>query len=437
MALLVGAIAALAMLVGGILSYAVVRDEQYDTVDDFLNRRGEATEQITGGRLGGAGGAPLGGGRPPIDDGVVLQVNGEGGSLLLSLNPDVELGLPNVDEIGELRTARIDGERFRIRTDVNADGDTIQLARSLAEADDTVAAIRNRLWLLGALVSLVAAGLGWLVAGRIARPLERLSDAADHIAKTTDLDAVEIRTGDPTTKFEVGRLSASFSSMLDALRRSHEQQQHFVADAGHEMRTPLTTLRTNVEMLQSGRLSGDDEAASLAAIEREVGELTNLTNELVELSTAPGATEMKPFDLCETVAIAVERARVRHNRDISVKGESLLISGRPASLDRAITNLIDNAVKFSPAGSPIEVTVGQSRVSVRDRGTGIDDADIEHVFERFYRADDARTLPGSGLGLSIVAKVAHDHGGTSFIEQPGEGRGVVVGFTVESALDKS
>jgi two-component system sensor histidine kinase MprB len=433
MALLVGSISALAMLVGGVLSYGAVRDEQYGTIDDFLNRRGDATEQFTGGRGALAAGSPRVPGRPSVDDGVVLQVNGPDGSLLLTLNPDVELNLPRAEHLGEMRTERIDGERFRVRADVTADGLTVQLARSLTEADNTVEAIRNRLWLLGVLVSFCAAALGWIAAGRIARPIERLSEAADHIAKTTDLDAVETPAGDPTTKFEVGRLAASFSSMLDALRRSREQQQHFVADAGHEMRTPLTTLRTNVEMLQSHRLSDDDEAASLEAIAREVDEMTNLTNELVELSTAPAASETRRVNLAETVAIAVERARVRHSREISVEGESMVVAGRPASLDRAVTNLIDNAVKFSPAGSRIDVTVGQDQVSVRDRGAGIDAADVEHVFERFYRADGARTLPGSGLGLSIVAKVAHDHGGTAFIEQPVDGPGVVVGFTVEPA----
>lgn len=429
MALLVGAIAALAMLIGGILSYAAVRQEQYDTIDRFLDRRGAGQEQIL--RERDFDSLPFERLSPPVDDRVTFQVNTPDGSVILASNPDVELPLPEPDEMEELRTISLDGERFRVSAELIDDGNIVQLGQSLTEADDTVAAIRNQLWLLGVTVSAIAAALGWIAAGRISRPLERLTGAADHIALTTDLDGVEAPGGSPTTRFEVGRLAASFSAMLEALRGSREQQQQLVVDAGHEMRTPLTTVRTNVELLQSGRLSTDDRARSLEAIAREVDELTNLTSELVELSAATGSGEQaQTVDLYEVAVIAAERARSRHGRVVVVTGETSPVIGQAASLDRAVTNLIDNAVKFSPSVSQIDVDVELGRVSVRDRGPGIAAHERELVFQRFYRAPAARTLPGSGLGLAIVAKIAADHGGNAFVADPADGTGIVIGFSV-------
>ncbi len=434
MALLVGAIAALAMLVGGILSYAAVSDEQYGTVDRFIQHRGEAPQQF--GRFSDLPDtpSPFDRIRPQVDDGVTFQVNDADGSLLISSNAEILLAAPQPDELGKLRTIAIDGERFRVSADVTGEGNIVQIARSLAEADATVAAIRNRLWLLGVIVSLAAAALGWLVAGRISRPLERLTGIADHIARTADLDVVETSGGDASARFEVARLSASFSAMVQALRSSREQQQQLVADAGHEMRTPLTTVRTNAELLQSGRLSAEHQAKSLDAIVREVDELTNLTNELVELSTAIGDGEQRhDVDLYDIAATAAERARSRHDREIAVYGDSAPVSGQPAGLDRAVTNLIDNAAKFSPPDTPIHVCVEPGRVSVSDLGPGIAADDRKQIFERFYRAETARSLPGSGLGLAIVAKIAADHGGEAFVAEPIDGVGAVVGFTVATS----
>lgn len=433
MALLVGAIAALAMLVGGFLSYAAVSDEQYDTVDRFL-QRGHRPEEFDRFRDPPEGVSPFDRVRPQVDDGVTFQANTAEGELVVSSNSVIELDMPRPDELGMLRTIDLDGERFRVSAETTADGNIVQVARSLAEADATVAAIRNRLWMLGVIVALVAAALGWLVAGWISRPLERLTGVVGQIARTADLDVVETPVGDASTRFEVSRLSAGFSAMVEALRSSREQQQQLVADAGHEMRTPLTTVRTNAELLQSGRLSADDRARSLEAIVREVDELTNLTNELVELSTANGDGEQRrDVDLYDVAAAASDRARSRHSREIVLQGGPATISGRPAGLDRAVTNLIDNAAKFSPPGTPIHVLVEPGRVSVRDLGPGIAAEDSEHVFERFYRAETARTMPGSGLGLAIVAKIADDHGGVAFVAEPIDGKGAVVGFTVATS----
>lgn len=430
-AVLVGIIAASAMLVGGFWSYAAVSEEQYAAVDQFLERRREAPEQVE--RISNLppDASPFDDVRLPVDDGVTFQVNAADGTLLFASNPDIELDLPVASELGTLRTVHVGGDRFRIRADTTADGDIVQVARSLAEADATVEAIRNRLWLLGIVVSVVAAALGWLLAGWMSRPLERLTGVVDHVARTSDLSVEHATTVNSDSRFEVDRLAVSFASMLGALRRSSEQQQQLVADAGHEMRTPLTTVRTNVELLQSGRLTDDDRAHSLAAIVREVDELAKLTDELVELSAVDGSGESaQTVDLLEVVTTAAERAHLRHGRQVDVTGTASQIEGRPTALDRAVTNLIDNAVKFSPPDTPIVVIVGTHRVAVRDYGVGIDEADRGRVFERFHRSEAARTLPGSGLGLAIVAKVAADHDGAPFVADPCDGDGVIVGFTV-------
>ncbi|MDW3216035.1 MAG: HAMP domain-containing sensor histidine kinase [Ilumatobacteraceae bacterium] len=433
-ALLVGVIAASAMFVGGLWSYAAVSDEQYSAVDRFLERRNEAPGQLDRIPVPPPGTIALEGIRQQIDDGVIFQVTAPDGAVLVTSDPDVVLGLPDLGTLGELRTITIDGERFRVGADTNAGGNIVQLARSLAEADATVGAIRRRLWLLGIVVSAIAAGLGWLLAAWTTRPLERLTAVVDHVAGTRDLDVPLDMSSPGSGRSEVHRLSASFSTMLAALRRSREQQRQLVGDAGHEMRTPLTTLRANAELLQSGRLTDDDRARSLDAIVREVDELTKLTNELVELSASDDAGEsVRPIDVFDIATAATERGAIRHRRRIELLGTRCSADGQPAALDRAVTNLIDNAAKFSPPDAAITVTVESGRLAVRDHGPGIGADDRARVFERFYRADAVRTLPGSGLGLAIVAKVAADHGGAAFVDDPDDGQGAIVGFTFATA----
>ena len=290
----------------------------------------------------------------------------------------------------------------------------VQVARSLAETDEALAGVRNRLLLLGLLTTVAAAAVGWLTARRIARPIEELADGAERVARTQELDTPFAATGPD----EVGRLAASLTSMLAALDRSRRQQRQLVADAGHELKTPLTTLRTSVELLQRDDLTPHDRDRLLRTVSAEVGELTTLVTEIVDLGTDAARTEpAQPCDLREVADAVAERAQRRHGRPVEVSGPSVHVVAQPAMLDRAITNLVDNAVKFSPPGSPVSIAVEADRVSVRDHGPGIDAADLPHVFERFYRSTAARTLPGSGLGLAIVAHVAEAHGGAAFAAQ--------------------
>ena len=441
-ALLVGVLVAVATAAASIGAYSASRDEAYDTVDDFLDERGERTVGAIA-EFSTRFGLPENFELPPgvtqprgqsrfVDDDSVVAITLPDDILAtvppsVLTDPDIELPPPSAGGI-VTETVVIDGERYRLRSETLLTGVVVQVARSLEETDSTLSAIRTRLWVLGVGVTVGAVGLGWLAARRLARPLEQLSDAAEHITATGDLTTpLAVEAGG-----EVGQVSRSFSEMLAALDESRRQQQQLVVDAGHELRTPLTTLRTNADLLASGKLDAADTERALASIRAEVDELANLTTELVELSAdAPGDPVREVVDLGEVVRGAADRASRRHGRNVVVDGESADVVGDPAQLDRAVTNLLDNAAKFSPEGAPIEVLVGSDRVEVADRGPGIDCDDLPHVFDRFYRATASRTLPGSGLGLAIVAQAAAAHGGDAYAANRREG--AVVGFTFEPA----
>jgi two-component system sensor histidine kinase MprB len=224
---------------------------------------------------------------------------------------------------------------------------------------------------------------------------------------------------------ELSRLGRSFNTMLEALDASQRSQRQLVEDASHELRTPLTSLRTNIEVLAgSDSLPPEDRRRLLRDVVRQLEELTALVADLVDLTRGDepdSAVEDVRLDM--VVAEAVERARM-HSPDkrFALELEPCLVAGVPARLDRAVSNLLDNAAKWSPPGGTIEVDVRDGELSVRDYGPGIDPADLPHVFERFYRARSARGLPGSGLGLAIVRQVAESHGGDVSAETaPGGG----------------
>jgi len=313
----------------------------------------------------------------------------------------------------------IGGVHARVYTAALPTGDAVQAARPLEDVDRT---LRHLLFAL-ALVSLggvaLAVWLGLLVARAALTPVKQLTDAAEHVARTRDLSR-RIRA-DRTD--ELSRLGASFNTMLEALSSSQQAQRQLVADASHELRTPLTSLRTNIEVLSSGALPPEDRERLLADVVAQLGELTLLVSDLVDLARGdePAAVpEDVRLDLL--VADAVERAR-RHapDRTFFTELEPSLVEGVPGRLHRAVANLIDNAAKWSPPGGQIEVSVSGGEVSVRDHGPGIADSDLPHVFDRFYRAPAARGLPGSGLGLAIVRQVAQSHGGTVVAERANGG----------------
>lgn len=329
-----------------------------------------------------------------------------------------------------LDTVSAGATTLRVATVVFHDGGWLQVARDREEAETVLRALRRRLALLALAATVVGAFAGWLVARRIARPIVRLRDTTAAIARTQDLDTPVPAEG----AGEVRGLAESFHTMVRALATSREQQRRLVDDAGHEMRTPLTSLTTNAELLEAyERLPPDDRPQVLAALRADVGELTSLTDELVDLATDRSSDEpAQPIDLAELAAAVATRARRRHRRgvEVAITGEGL-VTARPRMIERAIANLVDNALKYSADETVVELRVTPTSVEVCDRGDGIDPRDLDHVFERFYRADDARTRPGSGLGLAIVAQIAERHGGRVWARNRFEG-GAAVGFALDA-----
>ncbi|ARZ68561.1 histidine kinase [Streptomyces albireticuli] len=273
------------------------------------------------------------------------------------------------------------------------------------------------------------AGLGIARAGL--RPVDRLTDAVEHIARTEDL-AVRIPVDGED---EIARLSRSFNSMTAALASSRDRQQQLIADAGHELRTPLTSLRTNIDLLvrseETGRaIPPDDRRELLTSVKAQMTELAALIGDLQELSrpeTAPGSGPVQVIALHETAERAVERARLRGSGlTFEVHLEDWYVRAEPAALERALVNLLDNAVKFSPPGGTVSVALSAGELTVRDHGPGIPAAELPHVFDRFWRSPSARSLPGSGLGLSIVARTVERAGGSVRLSAAGDGGGGTV-----------
>jgi len=274
--------------------------------------------------------------------------------------------------------------------------------------------------LIGLGVIALAALGGWVIASRTARPIVRLTSAAEDVATSGRLDHPV-----PTNRRgEVGRLARAFASMLHALDQSTAQQQRLVQDASHELRTPLTSLRTNLDTLRRhAELDPEVRDRVLADLDSELQELGDLANELVQLTVDARSTEHEePVQLDRLARAAVERASRRSGREIRVTAAPTTVIARPAALARAVGNLLDNAAKFSPDDTPIEVKVSSGCIEVRDHGPGIDPSDLPFVFDRFYRAVDARNLPGSGLGLSIARAGIDASGGRVYAENdPGGG----------------
>jgi len=306
--------------------------------------------------------------------------------------------------------ADVDGTPVRVYVTLAGPGTVLQVGRSLAEVEQV---LRQLVWTLAA-ISLAAVGLaavfGRLVAAAAVAPVRRVAQAADTVARTGELSHhIAVASGD-----ELGRLAASFNTMLDALSESLARQRQLVADASHELRTPLATVRTNVEVLtRIHELAPDDRATLIRETVAQIEELTTLVGDLVELARGDGQQE--PFtavNLDEVVRRAVD-AVGHHYPSVAFRVESASspIRGAPGRVSRAVSNLVDNAAKWSPPGAEVEIAVGAGAVTVRDHGPGLDPTDLPHVFDRFYRSPRARTTPGSGLGLAIVAGVARRHGG--------------------------
>jgi len=319
-----------------------------------------------------------------------------------------------------IRNTTIQGIHAREVVAPTRDGAVI-VARSLASTDHEL----HRLQLILVLVSLgsvaVAAAAGALVSRTTLAPVRRLTGAAERIAETSDPSE---RVPEMSGRDELSRLGRAFNTMLAALEESIETQRRFVADASHELRTPLTSLQTNIEVLKhQERLDPAQRSELFADLEREAHEMRDLIAALLELARGDANLEHVAVSLDELVENVLDRARVRFPTvHFNAHIEPTTVEGVPERLERAVWNLLENAGKWTAPGSSVDVTLAGGELRVRDHGPGIAAEDRGHVFDRFYRASSARSLPGSGLGLAIVREVAEAHGGSVSAEDaPGGG----------------
>ncbi|MGB9185934.1 MAG: HAMP domain-containing sensor histidine kinase [Solirubrobacteraceae bacterium] len=429
LALIAAASVAVAVLIAAMVCYLVVRQQLRSQVDTALIAQASAVQHGQVMHLGGdLPGLPASAGGPapytqavspsgqiqllganltlPVSAATLTLAHGQGTTSL----SDVHVGSSHLREISFSFVGTVNGAPQTL---------AIQLARPLNGVDGILANLRLVLAMVGLGGIALAAALGRLAGRRVLAPLAEVASAAQHIGETDDLSRrIRVHADD-----EVGQLATRFNSMLDrlegsraALDESVRAQRQLVADASHELRTPVTSLRTNIEvLLENPQLEAEDRRRLLADVVEQSEELTALVSDLIELARGdePGfATEDVRLD-----GVAAESvARARRNAPGVTFAASLApvsMDGVPARLERAINNLLDNAARHSPPGAPVELTVDADGVRVRDHGTGIVPDDLPYVFDRFFRGTNARGRQGSGLGLAIVRQVTEQHGGTA------------------------
>ncbi len=427
---------ALTVVLASILLYVVAREQLRAPVDEALESRAAEISRHPLGVFETPQGETFLALRPEFGETRgYTQVVREDGSTLVPPRQDVELP---VDEdvlavAGERsaafwRDVDVDGRHLRVFTFAYGPGAAVQVARPLNEVDQSLERIGLFLLLIAAAGVVIAAGLGLVVARAALTPVRRLTETIEHVSETQDLtERIEVTGND-----ELSRLATSFNTMLGALEESTRAQRQLVADASHELRTPLTSVRTNIEVLAGDRtLPPEERTRLLSDVVEQLGEMTTLISELIELARAEQQT-VEPEDVRLDLLVAEVVERARRNRPevvYAVELEPAVVQGVPATIERAVGNLLDNAAKWSPAGAEVEVEVRDGTLTVRDHGPGIADEDLPYVFDRFYRARAARGMPGSGLGLAIVRQVADSHGGDVVAEQA-EGGGTRMVLTL-------
>ena len=312
-----------------------------------------------------------------------------------------------------LQDATYRGTRYRVYTAplIQADGALVRIARPLSDATVTLRRLQLLLVALTLGGGLGAAAIARLAAGRVLRPVRELTETIEHVTATQELTA----RIDASGRDEISRLARSFTAMMAALHESVQAQQRLVADASHELRTPLTSLTTDLDLLAEGRGLTDSQAPELLSAAREQAErLRTLIADLLDLArygTGQAHTEDLRLDLITVQAIERVAKRAPH-LSFETHAEETLVHADPDAIERAIANLLDNAVKWSPPEGRIRVAVADGAVTISDEGPGIPASDIPFVFDRFYRSAGGRSQPGSGLGLAIVRQIAETHGGS-------------------------
>lgn len=348
-----------------------------------------------------------------INDGTVFALEGDPNTEKLAGVPEAEVAAGKVAYTA--RSVEVNGRWYRVVTVNSGPGTALLIAQSMESTRHALERLAVVLLFTGVAGVAVAGLTGWAVATRGLQPVRRLRLATEHVAKTEELTPIPVTGSD-----ELARLSTSFNAMLRALSASRTRQRQLVADAGHELRTPLTSLRTNIELLEqashtSGRTLTEAQREDLLSdMDAQVKELTTLVGDLVELARdEPLGSHVEEVDLADVVDSALRRVQLRApSVTFDVQTSPWVLEGESVLLERAVTNLLDNAAKWSPAEGTVTVRLSEGTLVVEDEGPGISDEDLPYIFERFYRSTEARTLPGSGLGLSIVSRAAERHGGT-------------------------
>ena len=423
-----GLAVAAAILATAVFTYLAVRSSLRGEIDRSLERRAEGLREIRRGPDGPPG-RPLG--PPPAErlrpgPGRTPFGGAEGYAQFVSPTgavrrpPGAPAELPvdgRTREIAgagdgrQLRDMDVDGTHVRVLAQGLPGGGAIQIARPLDEVDNQLDDLLVALIALGVVGIALGVGLGALVARAALVPIGRFTSRTEQLSSDLDPSQRMEVVGDD----ELARLAGSFNATLDALERSVEAQRHLVADASHELRTPIASLRANIQTMQEAdRLPEDERERMRADILDELDELTALVADVVELArgTKPGEAN-DDVRLDRLVEDFVARAQRRAGGDVGfrVELEGSLVRGDPERIGRAVSNLLGNAVKWSPPGGVVEVGLRGGVLSVRDHGPGFDEEDLPHVFERFYRAAASRAMSGSGLGLAIVQQAADAHGG--------------------------
>lgn len=329
-----------------------------------------------------------------------------------------------------IQDVEISGRPYRmLTTAIDRTGLAVQIATGLSRVNENLDGLTRRLVAVWATGVLLVGLTAWTLASRAVRPISDLTAAAEDIATTERLDGKGRL--DESAPGEIGRLAGAFSAMLHSLAESRREQQRLVSDAGHELRTPITVIKTNLEILrrQAGALAAEEQAQLIAGALDESDQLADLAAELVDLASDVRRSDeqVAAVELSSLAAEAAHRYGQLTDRTVAVTGDGGVVQGRPSQLERALGNLVDNAVKW--ATSEVVIALEGTTVAVIDDGPGIPETDLPQVFRRFYRSDEARSTPGAGLGLAIVEHLVTAHGGTVFARNS-PGGGAEVGFSL-------
>jgi two-component system sensor histidine kinase MprB len=437
------AVAAVALTLGA-TGYLSTRSHLVGQLQQELRQRAAQGLQAHGsgsanaGSTPGAGGSSRPGGVPPAPplggapgyfqfvkaDGAVAA--GNGGTPQLPVDAQV-LAIARRARGSFFSTTRVRCIHVEIFTIGDPDDHSaVEVALPLSGVDSVLSSLLLSYALLVGAGILLAGVLGTLIARSALAPIDRFSAETERV--TSALDRPRPRRLEETGASELRRLAASFNQTLDALERSIQAQRHLIADASHELRTPMAALRSNIQIfLDAHRLPEEERHGLQHAIIAELDELTQLVADVVELARGSAPSEpTEPIELDQIVQEAIRRAQRRApGLQFSLELEPTVIVNAPDRVSRAVTNAIDNARKWSPPEGRIEVQLQAGLLCVRDHGPGFSEADLPHVFDRFYRAEEARRMPGSGLGLAIVKQAAEAHGGSAAATNAPDGGAVL------------